>query len=160
MTKATMRSYREASAKNSAHAALIKDCLETIERLQSFTRRGETPSEPEELPHPSKVKGKADPRIEEFKLAWVDYFEMFHKKKYLYKGAQDTQAIKRLLNIDNMDALLDLAWKAWLLPDKFNCKQAATIAGFASRYNDIVLELKTINNGGRPARTEPAGVTL
>lgn len=54
MTKATIRAYREASRLNSAHAALIKDCLDTIEQIQSFTRRGAEPKLPdkakEELP--------------------------------------------------------------------------------------------------------------
>lgn len=159
MTKATIRAYREASRHNSAHAALIKDCLDTIEQLQRFTRRGEAP---QDLPQTAKGKnGGVDPRIEEFKLAWVDYFEQFHKEKYLYSGAKDTQAIKRLLTLGTtVDDLLDTAWAAWRHPDKFNCKQAATIAGFACRLNDIKIELKTLASNGRPQRSQPPGVTL
>lgn len=163
MTKATIRAYREASAKNSAHAALIEDCLTTIEHLQSFTRRGELPDEPEPQDLPKKAKGKngtPDPQVKYFIDLWTDYFREFHKEKYLVQGGKDGAAVKRLLGIDTIDHLLDTAWEAWAYPDKFNCKQAVTIAGFSSRYNEIKLELRTLANNGRPARSQPAGVVL
>lgn len=53
MTRATIRTYREASRLNSAHAALIKDCLDTIDHLQSFTRRG---ASPKSLPDKANVE--------------------------------------------------------------------------------------------------------
>lgn len=187
MTKATIRAYREASRLNSAHAAIIEDCLSTIERLQAMTRRGEEPElpqkessllvsmveglskmKPEELEAfaqalpklPHKAKGKADPRILEFTEGWETAYEAFHKEKYPHGGAKDVQAIKRLLLVGQVSDLLDTAWDAWHHPDKFNCAASITIAGFASRYANVKLELKTIANGNRPVRTQPAGCTL
>lgn len=138
---------------------IIAECISEIDRLQAMTRRGIGP-DAEPIPPAEKTKAKADPRIEEFKLAWVDYFEQFHKEKYAYKGAQDTQAIKRLLLIADTDTLLDRAWDAWHHPHRWDCLQATTIAGFASQYNKITAALKLLKNGNRPVRTQPAGCTL
>lgn len=156
MTKATLR---EIHAKNEANpgpmGGAVEQLLAEIERLQSFTRRG---SEPEQLPDTAKAKGKPDPRIQQFIDGWCKAFQEHHREKYLVM-AKDFPAIKRILAIADVDTLLDRAWEAWKHPDKFNCKQAASVCGFASRYNDIVIELKTISNGGRPP-TQPAECRL
>lgn len=161
MTKAKIRQHRATLGEASGPiATALNECLQEIERLQSFTRRGADPTDPESIPPAEKTKGKADPKIEEFKLAWVDYFEKFHKEKYAYKGAQDTQAIKRLLLIADTETLLDRAWDAWHHPEKWECMQAVTISGFASQYNKITAALKLLSNGNRPVKTQPAGCTL
>lgn len=141
---------------------MVVECLDTIEALQSFTRRG---TEPEDLPPAAKVKvkaknGKTDPRIAEFLAGWENAYQELNKETYPHGGAKDTQAIKRLLLLGSVDELLDTAWEAWKHPEKFNCAQAVTIAGFVSRYANVKVDLKLCKNGGRQARTEPPGVTL
>lgn len=165
MTKARLRHIADhaAKTKDDAAGAMLTECVAAIRHLQSFTRRGELPDEPEPQDLPKKAKGKngtADPRIAEFTTGWEHAYQSFNNEKYPHGGAKDVQAIKRLLNIGAVSDLLDTAWDAWQHPDKFNCAAAITIAGFASRYANIKLELRTLANGGRPSRTEPAGVTL
>lgn len=166
MTKARMREIRAQLAAGGYSfdkaQLLVEETLNEVERLQSFTRRGTTPdSEPEPLPEKAKGKGTPDPRIAEFIDGWhIAYLERF-KEKYKVQGVKDAVAVKRLIATGStLDQLLDLAWDAWAHPDKFNCKQAATILGFEQRFNDIRIELKTLANGNRPARQEPAGVNL
>lgn len=155
MTKARIRQLRGAAGENSN----LTECLDEIDRLQSFTRRGQSPdAEPEPLPQ--KAKGKSDPRLKEFLDGWEKAYQEFNKEPYPHGGAKDTQAIKRLLLIGPISDLLDTAWEAWKHPDKFNCTHAITIAGFASRYPNIKLELKTLANAGRPIITQPAGCNL
>lgn len=175
MTKARIREIRETSAKNSAHAAIINELLETIERLQSYTRRGEEPTpEPEALPHAAKGKPEKDARVRQFFDLWLTEFKKFHGADYhLVNRGKDFAAIKRLLQAFPNDpkavgALLDTAWEAWYRTgdaavhpnDKFNSRQASTIAGFASRFNEIRVELKTTNAALRPAAQGPAKCTL
>lgn len=55
---------------------------------------------------------------------------------------KDGVAAARLLKTGlTPDQLLAVAREAWKRPEDFNCKQAATLAGFASRFNDIRVEL-------------------
>lgn len=162
MTKARIREIRAAIrlVEDEGAAMTLTECIVEIEHIQAFTRQGKIPdAEPE--PFPDKAKGKVtDPRVKEFIDGWAKAFQEHHHEKYLVQGAKDGAAVKRLLQIDTVDNLLDLAWEAWKHPDKFNCKQAVTIAGFASRYNDIKIEIKTIASGGRPTSTEPAECRL
>lgn len=168
MTKARIRSIREASAKNSAHQAIIAELIAEVESLQAFTRRGEKPlvleSEPEEiLPRAAKVKkvkqSTGDPNVKLFIDGWYQAFLAFHKSEYFVQGAKDASAAKKLVAKVPVYELISTALKAWKHADKFNCKQAATIAGFASRYNDIVAELKSVN-GSRAQQQEPARCRL
>lgn len=166
MTKARIREIRAAAKKCGegwmpSFEAMVIELIKELERLQRFTRRGITPgTEPEDLPKKAKgAKGSADPRVKEFIDLWVHYFELHHREKYMVM-AKDFPAIKRLLQMADVETLLDKAWEAWNHGDKFNCRQAVTVCGFASRYNDILVELKTLANGGRPVMTGPAGCTL
>lgn len=161
MTKGRMREIRAAAKKCGegwmpAMEQMVIECLDTIEALQSLTRRG---AEPEELPPAAKVKA-TDPNIKLFIDGWYDAYIIFHREKYLVQGGKDASAAKALVSKFTVAELMKTAKEAWKYPDRFNCKQAVTISGFASRYNDIKAELKLCANGGRPARTEPPGVTL
>lgn len=171
MTKARIREIRAHAEKietadlrrampHNPEAAIIMELATEIERLQTFTRCGQSPQEPEELPPAAKVKGPPDPNVKLFIDGWATAFQQFHHTKYMVQGAKDAAAAKRLVKDSTVDDLLDTAWEAWQHPDKFNCKQAATIAGFASRFNDIKIELKTLANGGRPQSTEAAQCRL
>ncbi len=162
MTKARLRFIAEhaAKTKDEAAVAMLTECVEAIQHLQSYTRRGIEP-EPQNLPVTAKVKSAPDPRVTEFIDEWDRLFTIRFKEKYKVQGVKDAMAVKRLLATKaTVDQLLDLAWEAWKHTDKFNCKAAVTMLGFEQRFNDIRIELKTLANGNRPERTTPAGVTL
>lgn len=180
MTKARIRQLRDSVSANSGArfdcGDIIHELLDEIELLQSFSRRGEKPKA-EKLPPAAKVKveKKTDPRIKELIDGWFDAYFKFHKTTYLVQGGKDASAAQRLISAETtnratmvemgepllderpiVDALLDTAWEAWKHLDKFNCKQAVTISGFASRYNDIVVELKST----KVTAKAPAGASL
>jgi hypothetical protein len=87
-----------------------------------------------------------------FVKAWADaYLEAFGDP-YIFSGGKDGAAVKRLLNSGmTPDDLLAIARQAWTHGKQFNCKQAASIAGFASRLNDIRAELR----GQQPRKDSP-----
>lgn len=166
MTKARIREIRAFAALATTDGAdILEECVAEIERLQSFTRKGITPvAEPEDLPNSAKgkkkTKGPADPRIEEFKEGWETAYLAFHREKYPHGGVKDVMATKRLLLLGEISDLLDTAWDAWHHPEKWACARAITIAGFASQYAAVRLDIKMFKNGGRPVMTGPAGCTL
>lgn len=166
MTKARIREIRNAQRRthNGEATAMIDELLAEIERLQRFTRRGITPgAEPEDLPNSAKgkkPKGTPDPRIAEFKEGWETAYLAFHKEKYPHGGVKDVMATKRLLLLGSVSDLLDTAWDAWHHPEKWACARAITIAGFASQYAAVRLDIKMVKNGGRPVMTGPAGCNL
>lgn len=81
----------------------------------------------------------------EFTRMWCEAYKDQFKRSYVHGGAKDGMAVKRLLATDGMQGkvarLIDVAKRAWKNPGGFNSKQAATIAGFVSRFNDILVEL-------------------
>jgi hypothetical protein len=61
-------------------------------------------------------------------------------------------AASRLLKLGVPVAdILKAARRAWKKPDGFNCKQAASLAGFASRFNEIMHELDHPDAPRKPA---------
>lgn len=166
MTKARIREIRSAAKKCGegwmpAMEAMVIELIEELERLQSFTRRGQSEPEPEPLPEKANGKQTKDPRIAEFIDGWHNAFLERFKEKYKVQGVKDAVAVKRLLATGStVDDLLDLAWEAWKHPDKFNCKQAATILGLEQRFNDIRIELKTIASNGQPQHQGAPSVVL
>lgn len=104
----------------------------------------ETPPTP--APPPREKKGAAPPPRSPhaaFVSLWHDaYKEEFHRP-YVMAGGKDGSAIKRLFTAtqSSPDALLNVARRAWRHLS-FNCRQGRTMAGFASRFNDIMAELE------------------
>lgn len=80
--------------------------------------------------------------VKQFESKWCEEYPKHHDGvKYLHGGAKDTKATKRMLSAFSPAELIAIAIRAWKNPNGFNCKQAATICGMASRLNDIQQEL-------------------
>jgi hypothetical protein len=72
--------------------------------------------------------------------------------KYMFQGAKDGTAADRLLRLGlTVTEIMGVAEEAWKHPDWFNCKQAASLAGFACRFNEIRMEQlqPPLQNGAR-----------
>lgn len=89
-----------------------------------------------------------------FTDGWMERHQKHFGEPYLFTKAKDGSAVARLIKSGTApEELLALAEKAWQRPDGFNCKAAASIAGFAARFNEIRAELRG------PARKTPALIT-
>lgn len=83
---------------------------------------------------------------------WCAAYQFTKGRKYAFEGAKDGKAADRLLALGlPVGEIIALAAQAWNHPDWFNCKQAATLSGFACRYNDIREELEN------PPLPKPSG---
>lgn len=71
---------------------------------------------------------------------WCKAYEDVFGCKYMVSGGKDGNAAKVLLKSTQLspDQLVEQAKDAWMHPDEFSCKQAQTLAGFMSRYNNIM----------------------
>lgn len=161
MTKLRIREIRQSPLSR----ALLDELLAELERIQGFTRKGERAPAAPKLPRaakPPKTGSIPDPRIKLFIDEWAKEFERFHREKYMVQGGKDGAAAKRLVSLSSapthVENLIDTAWAAWGHLTLFNCKQAATIAGFASRYNDIRSELRAAQP--KPEASAPAQIKL
>ncbi len=89
---------------------------------------------------------KIHPLYQVFVDKWCVEYQTRLKAPYIFNGAIDGKAVNKLLTIvkDNVtvDDVLSVAYEAWENPDGFWCKQAVTIAGFASKFNNIFNEIK------------------
>jgi hypothetical protein len=91
--------------------------------------------------------------------AWcANYEEHFHRP-YVFCGAKDGKAADRLLASGlPLATIIGVAQEAWKHPDDFNCKQASSLARFASCVNDICAAVERIKAGvngratGKPLR--------
>lgn len=86
----------------------------------------------------------AKPLQKQLTDGWCEEWAKHHPGcgPYTFQGAKDGAAAAKLLKTGlTPDQLLAVAREAWKRPEDFNCKQAATLAGFASRFNDIRVEL-------------------
>ncbi len=153
MTKARIREIRAQLMPGGSHAVMFEELIAEVERLQSFTRRGD-------LPDTATEKGKADPRVKQLIDGFYDAYKQFHGETYVVTPGKDTSAAKRLVALFTVEDLLDTAWEAWKHPEKFACRQALTIAGFASKINEVKVDIKLSANGGRPPQTQPAQCNL
>lgn len=88
----------------------------------------------------------------EFFERWkTEYPKAHNGEAYVFQGAKDGSAVKRLITSGlTLDHLFRIANNAWARSDLFNCKQAASIAGFAARINDIRAELNQATGKGNP----------
>lgn len=107
------------------------------------------PSVEPSLPSPAKVKAKKQkPEVPNeahaaFISGWTEAFAETFGDDYIFAGGKDGSAVKRLLKTGVPTAdLLALARGAWGNLKLFNCKQAASIAGFSGRLNEIRAELR------------------
>lgn len=143
MTKARIRFIRERilKVKDDTAAAMLTECLGVIEQIQSFTRRGLNP-EPETLP--AKANG-------ELPLA---------AKVNLKKCARGTIGEMRTFALEQNTPASD----GEFLFHHFEGKGWKDVKDWKAHFR----KWKTANwlpsqkaqNGGRPVRTEPPGVTL
>lgn len=94
--------------------------------------------------------------VRELTDAWCVAYKRAHGRDYVFAGSKDAQAAKRLLDTGlTVIQLLDIAKAAWAAQDqrgKFWSKHAASISGFAARFNDIRNELQPAN--GAATHTE------
>lgn len=123
----------------------------------------------EEIPVISPPDGEAPPkqpedepelkrRHREFTKLWCEEYEQTFGRPYKHGGAKDGAAIKRLLASSGRspEELLAVARLAWRFPKLFNCKQAASLTGFDSRFNEIVAEVAHLLPK-KPATAQPKG---
>lgn len=81
---------------------------------------------------------------------WCASYVAAKGRKYAFEGAKDGKAADKLMALGlPAGEIISLAQQAWCHPDWFNCKQAATLAGFACRYNDIREELEHPPTNGK-----------
>ncbi len=76
---------------------------------------------------------------------WGDAYPEHHAGcEYVFQGAKDGQAVKALLQTSKLTPgeLMETAKAAWGKPTGFQCKMAASICGFNSKFNEIRHELK------------------
>jgi hypothetical protein len=90
-------------------------------------------------PSSQKITGA---NMREFTDAWCVAYERHFQTKYVFNKGRDPNAAKVLLESGlKIDKLLDIAKAAWAA-QTFWAKQAASIVGFASRFNEIRNELQ------------------
>lgn len=89
----------------------------------------------------------------EFRSTWNKEYLTKFGHAYVPKGEADDKGLDKLLShVQDVKKLIDIAKKAWDLPDDFNCKMAVTISGFCSRFNEIratVFKQKNHVSGGK-----------
>lgn len=74
---------------------------------------------------------------------WCRRYQEVHGCKYFFQGVKDASAASRLLKLGmSVEELINIAQAAWEHMEWFNCKQSASLAGFACRFNEIRQELK------------------
>jgi hypothetical protein len=81
----------------------------------------------------------------EFIQGWMELYRIAFGRDYVFQGGKDAAQVKRLLVASKLtpEQLLAIANGAWQRPEAFNCKQAVTISGFLSRFNEIRQEIET-----------------
>lgn len=97
---------------------------------------------------PPKVRKQPDGDHAEFIRRWTVSYPIHHDgEDYVFQGAKDGAQVARLLKavVRTPAEWQRLFVAAWKRPDLFNCKSAASIAGFASRVNEIIAELNSLH---------------
>jgi hypothetical protein len=96
------------------------------------------------LPEVKKAKPvpEAKPAVKELIDGWCQLYQEQTGKKYLFLGAKDAIAAKRLSAAGAPAEVLDIARRAFNSPVKFWCSRAVqTLALFASRFNEVRAEV-------------------
>jgi DNA-binding MarR family transcriptional regulator len=122
----------------------------------------------DETPEREAAKGKKPKKpkperigMPEFIAAWHSAFEAHHHGKYLFRYNIDGPGVTRLLKAGiKTEEIIAVAQNAWLHPTGFFCKQAATVAGLASRWNEIRAELQTFKRPSPNPSRPSAGVDI
>lgn len=110
-----------------------------------------------------KYNPSSESPVKEFTRRWHEaYLEVFDER-YFHTGGKDGSAAKRLVETSDLSPaqLVEIASQAWQADGKgvFYCKHAASIAGFASKLNEIRLELAKLEpHSERQPRTYEEGV--
>jgi len=88
----------------------------------------------------------------EFVRLWCERYETVLGEAYAFQGGKDGKHVKKLLASSGQTPaqLIEVAEGAWKRPSGFWCKQAASISGFNSRFNEIRQEIK---NGSSERKT-------
>lgn len=89
--------------------------------------------------------GKSEVMCERKQLtdAWCEQYKQYFGCPYLFQGAKDGAAAGRLLKLGMaVEEIMGIARSAWGHGEWFNCKHAASLAGFVCRFNEIRQELK------------------
>lgn len=101
---------------------------------------------PEDEPTADQKKEKALALKRQMTDAWCLEYELATGRKYKFCGAKDGKAADRLIAAKIcVKEMIGFAKQAWARPSGFNCKYAATLAGFESRYNEIRSEIENEN---------------
>lgn len=122
-----------------------KDPRKTPERPTNSGGRLGTGTGTTEVPPASGGESKAPKR--QLTDGWVAAWSVKFGAAYKFNGAADGKAADSLLALNlTPEQILDVAKSAWEKPLLFNCKQATTLRGLASRFNEIRVELKNETN--------------
>ena len=80
----------------------------------------------------------------EFVRLWCERYQTVTGERYAFQGGKDGRHVKKLLASSGKtpSQLVEVAEAAWKRPNGFWCKQAASISGFNSRFNEIRQEVK------------------
>lgn len=91
---------------------------------------------------PATSAGDSEPsRHHQFIAKWIEAYGASHEVPYKFQDGKDAAAVKSLLQTGiEIERLIEIARKAWALSG-FWSKQAASIHGFSSRFNDICTEV-------------------
>lgn len=86
-----------------------------------------------------------------FILRWEAAFEDTFGFKYVFQGGKDAGQLSKLIKRTRMtaDQLMEIVILAWSKSGRefWNCQHAITIADFATRFNQVRLEVKGKTNG-------------
>lgn len=97
-----------------------------------------------------KKRGAGAPK-RVFTDAWCEAYSAHFGYQYAFSGAKDGAAADRLLKTGvPQPELIRIAKLAWGNPTGFNSKQAVSLAGFASRFNEIRAEVASSPAPAKP----------
>lgn len=86
---------------------------------------------------------------------WIREFKRANGMEYLFQGIKDGRAADRLIASGiSPNEIIEIAQEAWKRPDGFNCKAAASLAGFSSRFNEIRMEVKSPSRSSKNQEKE------
>lgn len=130
-----------------------------IQKLYPEAKAGTIAAKPRVLKQKTVSEASASTGAHaEFITFWTaEYPKHHHNEPYAFQGGKDGTAVKALLLSSQKPVpdLMRVAVAAWKHPSGFHCKAAASISGFASRFNDIRAELNVSRGNGTAPVTQP-----